>query len=43
VFVGVTNVVFTVVAVLLLDKVGRRALLIAGTVGLLCVAILTAV
>ncbi len=34
VFVGVTNVVFTVVAVLLLDKVGRRRLLLIGTVGL---------
>lgn len=34
VFVGVTNVVFTIVAVLLLDKVGRRKLLLIGTVGL---------
>jgi sugar porter (SP) family MFS transporter len=34
VFVGVTNVVFTVVAVLLLDRVGRRRLLLVGTVGL---------
>jgi sugar porter (SP) family MFS transporter len=34
VFVGVTNVVFTVVAVLLLDRVGRRTLLLVGTVGL---------
>ena len=34
VFIGVTNVVFTVVAVLLLDRVGRRKLLITGTVGL---------
>jgi sugar porter (SP) family MFS transporter len=33
--VGVTNLLFTVVAVLLLDKVGRRALLVTGTVGLL--------
>jgi len=32
--VGITNVVFTVIAVLLLDRVGRRALLITGTVGL---------
>jgi sugar porter (SP) family MFS transporter len=31
--VGITNVVFTVVAVLLLDRVGRRPLLIAGTIG----------
>jgi sugar porter (SP) family MFS transporter len=38
--VGVTNVVFTIIAVLLLDRVGRRALLIAGTVGL-TVALLT--
>ncbi|MGN6205105.1 sugar porter family MFS transporter [Humibacter sp.] len=34
VFVGVTNVVFTIVAVLLLDRVGRRALLLIGTIGL---------
>ena len=34
VLVGVTNVVFTVVAVLLLDRVGRRKLLIGGTVGM---------
>jgi MFS family permease len=33
VFVGVTNVVFTIVAVLLLDKLGRRVFLLAGTVG----------
>jgi sugar porter (SP) family MFS transporter len=32
--VGITNVVFTVIAVLLLDRVGRRALLITGTAGL---------
>lgn len=31
--VGITNVVFTVVAVLLLDRVGRRPLLLVGTVG----------
>ena len=43
VFVGVTNVVFTVVAVLLLDRVGRRALLITGTVGLLCGLVILAV
>jgi sugar porter (SP) family MFS transporter len=34
VFIGVTNVVFTIVALLLLDRVGRRKLLITGTVGL---------
>jgi len=34
VFVGVTNVVFTAIAVLLLDRVGRRKLLLTGTVGL---------
>jgi sugar porter (SP) family MFS transporter len=39
VFVGVTNVVFTVVAVLLLDKVGRRPLLLIGTA--VCVVALT--
>jgi sugar porter (SP) family MFS transporter len=32
--VGITNVVFTVIAVLLLDRVGRRALLFIGTAGL---------
>lgn len=32
-FVGITNVVFTVVAILLLDRVGRRTLLITGTIG----------
>ncbi len=34
VFVGVTNVVFTIVAVMLLDKLGRRIFLLAGTIGL---------
>lgn len=34
VFVGVTNVVFTIIAVLILDRVGRRKLLLIGTVGL---------
>jgi sugar porter (SP) family MFS transporter len=33
-FVGVTNVVFTIVAVLLLDKIGRRVFLLIGTAGL---------
>jgi sugar porter (SP) family MFS transporter len=32
--VGITNVVFTVLAVLLLDRVGRRVLLLIGTAGL---------
>jgi len=36
VVVGVTNVVFTIVAVLLLDRIGRRRLLICGTIGLIC-------
>jgi sugar porter (SP) family MFS transporter len=31
VFIGITNVVFTIVAVLLLDRVGRRLLLLTGT------------
>jgi sugar porter (SP) family MFS transporter len=30
-FIGVTNVFFTIIAVLLLDKVGRRVFLLAGT------------
>ncbi len=34
VFVGITNVVFTIVAVLLLDRVGRRKLLLTGTLGM---------
>ncbi len=34
VFIGVTNVVFTIVAILLVDRVGRRPLLLSGTVGL---------
>jgi sugar porter (SP) family MFS transporter len=38
--VGITNVVFTVVAILLLDRVGRRKLLLVGTVGL-TVALIT--
>jgi len=31
--VGITNLVFTIVAVLILDKVGRRPLLTIGTIG----------
>lgn len=38
--VGITNVIFTIVAVLILDRVGRRPLLIVGTIG--CVIALTA-
>jgi sugar porter (SP) family MFS transporter len=34
VVIGVTNLVFTVIAIFLLDRLGRRAFLIAGTVGL---------
>jgi sugar porter (SP) family MFS transporter len=30
-FIGVTNVVFTIVAVLLLDRIGRRVFLLTGT------------
>ncbi len=33
IFVGITNVVFTIVAILILDRVGRRPLLLIGTVG----------
>jgi sugar porter (SP) family MFS transporter len=43
VIVGATNLVFTVVAVMLLDKVGRRALLMTGTVGLLLALLLLGV
>lgn len=31
--VGITNLIFTIVAILVLDRVGRRPLLIVGTVG----------
>ena len=37
--VGITNLVFTVVAIVLLDRVGRRVLLIVGTSG--CILSLT--
>ncbi len=40
VFVGITSVVFTVVAELLLDRVGRRKLLLTGTVRMLLSLIL---
>ena len=33
VFIGLTNLVFTILAVLLLDRLGRRALLLTGTAG----------
>ena len=33
-FVGLTNLIFTVIAVLLIDRLGRRKLLLTGTVGL---------
>jgi sugar porter (SP) family MFS transporter len=38
--VGITNVIFTIVAILLLDRVGRRPLLLVGTIG--CVVSLVA-
>ncbi len=41
--VGITNVVFTVVAVLLLDRVGRRPLLLTGTGVLLSALVLLGV
>jgi sugar porter (SP) family MFS transporter len=43
VFVGLTNVAFTVVAVLLLDRVGRRGLLFTGTAGLLAALVVLGV
>lgn len=43
VIVGTTNLVFTIVAVLLLDRVGRRVLLLTGTVGLLLALVLLGV
>lgn len=43
VFIGVTNVVFTIVALLLLDRVGRRKLLLTGTVGLVVGLLILAV
>ncbi len=41
--IGIVNVVFTVVAVLLLDRIGRRPLLIVGTVGLTLALVLLGV
>ena len=38
--VGITNVIFTIVAILILDRVGRRPLLIVGTAG--CIVALVA-
>ncbi len=43
VLVGVTNLVFTIVAVMLLDRVGRRPLLLTGTAGLLVALVVLAV
>ena len=40
VFIGLTNLVFTILAVLMLDRLGRRALLLTGTAG--CVVALIA-
>jgi MFS family permease len=37
--VGIANVVFTILAVLILDRVGRRPLLVTGTIG--CIVSLT--
>jgi sugar porter (SP) family MFS transporter len=31
--VGITNLIFTIIAVLVLDKIGRRPLLLVGTIG----------
>lgn len=42
-FVGITNVVFTIVAIVLLDRVGRRVLLLVGTIGATCALILLGV
>ncbi len=38
--VGIVNLLFTIVAVMLLDRVGRRPLLITGTFGLLAALVL---
>jgi sugar porter (SP) family MFS transporter len=42
IFVGLVNLVFTVIALLLIDRVGRRPLLIAGTAGMAVTLMLTA-
>jgi SP family arabinose:H+ symporter-like MFS transporter len=36
VYVGLVNVVFTAVAMVLIDRIGRRPLLLAGTAGIAC-------
>lgn len=41
--IGITNVVFTVVTILLLDRVGRRPLLLCGTAGLVVALIVLGV
>jgi MFS family permease len=33
VFIGVTNLVFTIIAIMLLDRLGRRFFLLTGTIG----------
>ncbi len=43
VFIGVTNVVFTIIAVVLLDKVGRRVLLLTGNVAFFAALVLLGV
>ncbi|HEX5494801.1 MAG TPA: sugar porter family MFS transporter [Mycobacteriales bacterium] len=40
VFIGLSNVIFTVVAVMLLDRFGRRKFLLTGTVGMTCSLVL---
>ncbi len=42
IFIGLVNLLFTVVALLLIDRVGRRPLLLAGTAGMAVTLMLTA-